>query len=106
MKASHDYAVWLATHTWPLQNVHVADGRSIYQRMYDAGYRNFTLWGEIAAINQSTAQGAMNGWKGSPGHNQMMLFCGIKAMGAGYAQGSRHIWIANFGNYVYGNLAQ
>jgi uncharacterized protein YkwD len=102
--AAHNYAAWLAAN-WAGQDVHTADGRSIYQRIYDAGYRNFTLWGEIAAINHTSAQAAVNGWKESPGHNLQMLFCQAEAVGVGYASGVRRFWIANFGDYADGNLA-
>jgi uncharacterized protein YkwD len=68
--------------------------RSWVQRIRDCGYGYNTGLGEIIAAGNGTAQGAFNQWRNSPGHNNIMLGSGYRAVGIGraYVQGSPYGW--------------
>ena len=70
--AADRHAKDLATNGW--RNDHNdSDGTTAEQRIDQAGY-NWGAYGENQAQNTS-AQGAVNGWMNSPGHRANMLDC-------------------------------
>lgn len=68
-------------------------GRSPFQRVVDCGYGSSGA-GEILAMSGSGST-AVQMWKGSPGHNAIMLGANWKVMGVGHA-GS--YWAVDFGS--------
>ncbi len=68
-------------------------GRSPFQRVVDCGYGSSGA-GEILAVAGSGAT-AVQLWKGSPGHNAIMLGANWKVMGVGHAG---NYWAVDFGS--------
>jgi uncharacterized protein YkwD len=68
--------------------------RTWTQRINDCGYTYGTWLGENIMAGSSTAQGAFDAWKNSPGHNANMLSANYTAIGIGraYVPGSPYSW--------------
>jgi uncharacterized protein YkwD len=68
--------------------------RTWVQRIRDCGYAYNTYIGENIAAGVSSAQGAFDLWKNSPGHNANMLGANYKTIGIGreYVAGSPYGW--------------
>lgn len=86
--------------------------RTWVQRIRDCGYRYNTYIGENIAAGVSSAQGAFDLWKNSPGHNANMLGANYTAIGIGreYVPGSPYgwYWTTEFGgvNDGYAEIAE
>jgi uncharacterized protein YkwD len=78
--------------------------RTWVQRIRDCGYGYNTYLGENIAAGVSTAQGAFDLWKNSPGHNANMLSSNYTAIGIGraFVSGSPYgwYWTTDFGGVV------
>jgi uncharacterized protein YkwD len=76
------------------------DGRTVSDRIEDAGYL-FSTYGENIAAGQSTPEFVVDSWMSSSGHRANILnpnFCDI-GVGYAYVAGStyRHYWTQDFG---------
>lgn len=76
------------------------DGRSVFDRITDAGY----IWnaaGENIAAGQITAIEVVTAWMNSPGHRDNILSSTFCDIGVGYAfetsSSYYHYWVQNFG---------
>src|SRR3972149_7072068 len=69
-------------------------GRDPFQRMAAFGYSYNTWKGENLAAGPDTAQGALDLWKNSPGHNANMLNANFKVIGIArvYGAGTTYGW--------------
>jgi len=78
------------------------NGSEFWERDCKAGYTNGcgpkTWMGEIITGWASTAQGAFQMWKNSPGHNALMKEKNYHVMGIGHACGGPlgHYWVVDF----------
>jgi uncharacterized protein YkwD len=77
------------------------DGRTLAQRIGQAGYAGGFPLAENIAAGPSTAQAVVDGWMQSTGHCENIMNSGLRVIGIGYAfnQSStyRHYWTQNFG---------
>ena len=77
------------------------DGRTLTQRLTNAGYAGAFPWGENIAGGQPTPQAVMDEWMASPGHCTNIMNGNYHAIGVGYAfrAGSTygHYWTQDFG---------
>ena len=77
------------------------DGRTLSQRLTNAGYAGAFPWGENIAAGQPTPQAVVDAWMSSPGHCTNIMNGSYRAMGVGYAfrAGSTygHYWTQDFG---------
>jgi uncharacterized protein YkwD len=75
-----------------------------WDRMRHSGYDFYTSMGENIAAGYLTAQSVFNGFKASPGHNQLMLSSSYRAVGVSLVklEGSQYYtyWTVDFGGYV------
>jgi uncharacterized protein YkwD len=82
------------------------DGTTWSQNMTKFGYPTGGWRGENLAAGYSTAQGVLDGWKASSGHNGTMLTPGARAIGIGRAYNEtstyRWYWTADFGDIIDG----
>ena len=89
------------------------DGTSAHQNMINYGYPSSGYWGENIyagygtgsnGVSNSSAQGAFNWWRSSPGHNANMLNSHFKAIGIARAYNSKstykYYWTTDFGSSV------
>ena len=78
-------------------------GRDPPQRMWDFGYTEAGLWGEIIRAGSDTPEGAFEAWRYSPGHNSIMLTDGFVVAGVGKAYNPQSLygwyWTVDFGDY-------
>ena len=77
------------------------DGRTLSQRLTNAGYAGAFPWGENIAAGQPTPQAVVDAWMSSPGHCTNIMNGSYRAMGVGYAfrAGSTygHYWTQDLG---------
>lgn len=79
-----------------------ANGSEFWERACYAGYAAgcgpLTWMGEIIAGHDSTAEGALNQWLGSPGHASILTFPNYVVAGLGHACGGPldNYWVMNF----------
>lgn len=66
-----------------------SNGSLPWDRAQEAGYPSSSV-GEIVACGQSSAQAAVDAWKRSSGHNQIMVGRNWTDIGCGYAEGGRY----------------
>lgn len=67
-------------------------GRGPFGRMPDCGYVASAIMGENIASGYTTASGVFNGWKGSPGHNYVMLHDQFRVGGLARAYRASSYW--------------
>jgi uncharacterized protein YkwD len=80
-------------------------GSSPFYRMARCGYDYNTSMGEIIAAGYATAEAVFSGWKGSSGHNTVMLEASYRVLGVSlqYVSGAPYqglYWTVDFGGYV------
>ncbi len=77
------------------------DGRTLSQRMTNAGYAGAFPWGENIAAGQPTPQAVVDAWMSSSGHCTNIMNGSYRAIGVGYAfrAGSTYgdYWTQDFG---------
>lgn len=77
------------------------DGKAPRDRMIAAGYSCNGWTGENLAYGYTSATSAMNGWKGSSGHNANMLSSNYRSIGIGVYYDSaspyKYYWTTTFG---------
>jgi len=80
------------------------DGRTLSDRISQAGYLNWTVAGENIAAGFSTPESVMEGWLNSPPHRSNILGSLFNEIGVGYAYDANdafgpyyHYWVQNFG---------
>ncbi len=77
------------------------DGRTMSQRIRNAGYTGASPWGENIAAGQSTPESVTDGWMRSEGHCRNIMSGSYRAIGVGYVYRAdsiyRHYWTQNFG---------
>jgi uncharacterized protein YkwD len=109
--AARHHSSDMATHNYLSHTLY--NGASAHQNMLNYSYPANTYWGENIyagygrgsnGVDNSSAQGAFNWWKNSPGHNANMLNSHFKAIGIGRAYNSsstyKYYWTTDFGSYV------
>jgi uncharacterized protein YkwD len=84
-----------------------SDGSNVADRVARAGYRNWVAVGENLAMGQHTAEEAVSGWMGSPGHRANLLSEKFNEIGVAYIEGDMMspngvswrggYWVQNFG---------
>ena len=75
------------------------DGRTLADRVADAGYEGSPI-GENIAQGQGSVDEVMDGWMNSPGHCTNIMSPSYRAVGVGYAElegGDGPRWTQNFG---------
>jgi uncharacterized protein YkwD len=74
-------------------------GSSPDQRIANAGYTNWSAWGENIAFGQSTPEDVMNAWMHSSGHRANILNANYRDIGVGLAakNGGPLEWVQDFG---------
>ena len=81
------------------------DGRTLSQRLTNAGYAGAFPWGENIAAGQPTPQAVVDAWMSSPGHCTNIMNGSYRAIGVGYAfrAGSTygHYWTQDFGELAF-----
>lgn len=75
------------------------DGRTLVQRVTDAGYANWTAVGENIASGMETWHDALLGWEQSKEHRANLLNEEFQDVGLGSAEGDdgRAYWVQVFG---------
>ncbi|MEM3464940.1 MAG: CAP domain-containing protein [Candidatus Jordarchaeales archaeon] len=79
------------------------DGRTVRDRVMQAGYTYNTVIGENIACGVAAAQYVFEAWKNSHTHNSIMLDPRFKVIGIGAAYNAtgyfKYYWTADFGGY-------
>ena len=75
------------------------DGRTLVQRVTDAGYANWTAIGENIASGMKSWHDALLGWEQSAEHRANLLSADFAEIGLGSAGGAdgRYYWVQVFG---------
>jgi len=98
--ASHEHSLDMAAYDYFSHDS--LDGRTLADRVLDAGYIYQTPVGENLAAGYPTAIEAFEAWKASPDHNVNMLFGRFKVIGVGRVPDSAryYYWTTDFGGFV------
>ncbi len=79
------------------------DGRTPWDRIWNAGYTHNTYKGENIAAGYVSANSVFSAWLNSPGHNENMLSSdfNVIGIGRGYNYNSTYLyyWTTDFGGY-------